>query len=224
MGPHAQLLFAGLWCIADKEGRLKDRPDSIKAQTLPFVDVNVDSLLSKLAEGIDPFIVRYEVNGLRFIQICNWQRHQSPHHTEKASEIPAFKRKTVKQRCKDGDKTEQKPSAPESVRGKRESGISTKTGGAGGTNGSRFVPPTVEEVAAYCRERGNAVDPQRFVDFYTGKGWRIGKNQMVDWRATVRTWEGRTQDVRAGPQTDDPRNLRSGLAFLQREAKQRGKS
>ena len=53
----------------------------------------------------------------------------------------------------------------------------------------RFIPPTVEEVTEYCRERNNNVDPQTFVDFYTAKGWKIGKNQIRDWRACVRTWE-----------------------------------
>lgn len=53
----------------------------------------------------------------------------------------------------------------------------------------RFTPPTVEEVRAYCQERKNGVDPERFVDFYTAKGWKIGKNSMVDWKCAVRNWE-----------------------------------
>ena len=44
-------------------------------------------------------------------------------------------------------------------------------------------------MAAYCRERGNRVNPRKFVDFYTSKGWRVGKEPMKDWRACVRTWE-----------------------------------
>ena len=56
-------------------------------------------------------------------------------------------------------------------------------------NAKRFTPPTVEEVRAYCQERGNHVDPERFVDFYSSKGWMVGKNHMKDWRAAVRTWE-----------------------------------
>ena len=52
-----------------------------------------------------------------------------------------------------------------------------------------FIPPTVEEVRAYCTERGNSVDPEAFVDFYASKGWMIGKNKMKDWKAAVRTWE-----------------------------------
>lgn len=54
---------------------------------------------------------------------------------------------------------------------------------------SRFIPPSVPEVAAYCTERGNAVDPEKFVDHYSAKGWMIGKSKMKDWRAAVRTWE-----------------------------------
>ena len=53
----------------------------------------------------------------------------------------------------------------------------------------RFTPPTLEEVKAYCAERGNSVDPERFIDFYTSKGWYVGKNKMKDWKACVRTWE-----------------------------------
>lgn len=56
-------------------------------------------------------------------------------------------------------------------------------------SGARFVPPTKEEVAAYCRQRGNRVDGDRFVDYYTANGWLVGKNRMKDWRAAVRAWE-----------------------------------
>ena len=56
-------------------------------------------------------------------------------------------------------------------------------------NNKIFKPPTVDDVRAYCTERGNNVDPQSFVDFYESKGWMIGKNKMKDWKAAVRTWE-----------------------------------
>ena len=52
-----------------------------------------------------------------------------------------------------------------------------------------FIPPTVEEVEAYCFERNNNVNAQGFVDFYESKGWMVGKNKMKDWKAAVRTWE-----------------------------------
>ena len=52
-----------------------------------------------------------------------------------------------------------------------------------------FVKPTLEEVTAYCRERGKGVDPQKWYDHYTANGWMVGKTKMVDWKAAVRTWE-----------------------------------
>lgn len=52
-----------------------------------------------------------------------------------------------------------------------------------------FVPPTVDEVRAYCKERGNNIDAESFVDYYTSTGWLVGKKPMKDWKASVRTWE-----------------------------------
>ena len=53
----------------------------------------------------------------------------------------------------------------------------------------RFTPPTLDEVKAYCAERNNGVDAQKWFDFYSAKGWKIGRDKMVDWMAAVRTWE-----------------------------------
>ena len=52
-----------------------------------------------------------------------------------------------------------------------------------------FTPPNIQDVRAYCQERGNKVDPENFWDFYQAKNWMIGKNKMKDWKAAVRTWE-----------------------------------
>ena len=54
---------------------------------------------------------------------------------------------------------------------------------------TRFVKPTLEEVKAYCRERMNMVDAEKFMNYYESNGWKVGKNPMKDWKATVRTWE-----------------------------------
>ena len=53
----------------------------------------------------------------------------------------------------------------------------------------KFAPPSLEEVEAYCKERGNTVDAAQFIDFYASKGWLVGKVTMKDWKAAVRTWE-----------------------------------
>jgi hypothetical protein len=58
-----------------------------------------------------------------------------------------------------------------------------------------FVPPSLEELIIYCKERQNKINPQSFLDFYDSKGWLIGKNKMKDWRAAVRTWENRDRPI-----------------------------
>jgi hypothetical protein len=85
--PLARILFAGLWCLSDREGRLEDRPRRIKAEILPFDSCNVDRLLDQLEER--GFILRYEIENQRFIQVLNFLRHQNPHVREPASVIPA---------------------------------------------------------------------------------------------------------------------------------------
>ena len=76
------------------------------------------------------------------------------------------------------------------------------TGGVGGQPlaatrpSKRFVPPTTEEVTAYCKEKGYCVNPEQFVDFYTANGWKQGRGKpIVDWKAAVRTWVRRRTDV-----------------------------
>lgn len=87
-----RLLFAGLWNIADKEGRLEDRPKRIKVDLFPYGNEDIEKGLVELANiknhSTRPFIQRYEVNGEKYIQIVNWHKHQKPHHTEKDSIIP----------------------------------------------------------------------------------------------------------------------------------------
>jgi hypothetical protein len=97
----------------------------------------------------------------------------------------------------------------------------TIVGGINKTHGRAFVPPSYDEVAEYCRERGNNVDAQGFVDFYTAKGWMVGKNRMKDWRAAVRNWErSETVGKRAGgsspPIVDTPEENLKNMQQLQR--------
>ena len=81
-----RLLFIGLWTMADKSGRLEDRPKKIKMCVFPADDVDVNRGLTELHRY--GFIERYEIDGLKFIQVVNWKKHQKPHHTEKESVIP----------------------------------------------------------------------------------------------------------------------------------------
>jgi len=102
LGSDIMVLFEGLWCHADREGRLEDRPVRIKAQVLPYHEymllgpiteksrpepINVDAMLKLLDKH--GFINRYEVEEKKYIQIINFKKHQNPHIHEQASTIPA---------------------------------------------------------------------------------------------------------------------------------------
>lgn len=85
-----RLLFIGLWCLADREGRLQDRPKRIKKELLGYDDVtadDVDTMLQQLNDN--GFIQRYKIAGERYIQVTNFLKHQNPHCKEQDSVIPA---------------------------------------------------------------------------------------------------------------------------------------
>lgn len=96
------------------------------------------------------------------------------------------------------------------------------------SRGARFTPPTTEEVASYARERNSSVDPERFMDFYASKGWKIGNAPMEDWHAAFRNWEreDHTRNSRASPKSqkasdalrscDTPVSTPDHLATLER--------
>ena len=87
-GPVAQLLFAGLWCLADREGRLEDKPRLIKAELFPYYDCDINGELTEL-ERLG-FVRRYKVGDVAVIEVLNFKKHQTPHNTEKASALPAY--------------------------------------------------------------------------------------------------------------------------------------
>lgn len=111
----------------------------------------------------------------------------------------AYEAKCAKNRA-NGEKangTERPPTVPNAPQGKEEGKEKDKEEILPLYNppkGKRFAPPSVEEVKAYCLERKNGLDPQAFVDFYSSKGWKVGKEPMKDWKAAVRTWENRRKE------------------------------
>lgn len=75
--PLTRILFIGLWTLADRDGRLEDRPMRVKLEILPGDNCNVDAMLNELASK--GFIVRYEAGGQKCIQVVNFAKHQNPH-------------------------------------------------------------------------------------------------------------------------------------------------
>lgn len=87
--PLTRLLFVYLWMLADREGRLEDRPGRIAHQALGYDrDADADAMLNELQQG--GFIARYTANGIACIQILQFAKHQTPHIREAASELPAY--------------------------------------------------------------------------------------------------------------------------------------
>lgn len=86
--PLARLLFAGLWCLADRAGKLRDRPRKIKAELMPYEAApDAEEWLAELASA--GLLLRYEgQDGERYIKITGFEKHQNPHPREPASEIP----------------------------------------------------------------------------------------------------------------------------------------
>ncbi|MGK5509435.1 DnaD domain protein [Brevibacillus formosus] len=111
LSPHARLLFIGLWCLADREGFLEDRPKRIKGELFPYENVEIDECLQDLHES--GFILRYEVDGERFICIPKFKDHQNPHHREATSKIP----KPRESKDKQGALTDQGKEQPQNSLG-----------------------------------------------------------------------------------------------------------
>ena len=123
--------------------------------------------------------------------IPNWSKHQSLDQIENKNEYMKnyMKKYREKQKllangeCKTNSKTNSKTNVS-SLEEERDIDIDKDN-----ICNTRFTPPSLEEVAEYCKSRSNNIDPQRFIDFYSSKGWMIGKNKMKDWKAAIRNWE-----------------------------------
>lgn len=113
---EARLLFIGLWTIADRDGRLEDRPKQIKMELFPADSLDCDAILKSLEEiGM---IARYEIGGKRYLQVINFLKHQNPHKDERASTIPAINEhcaSTVQTPCKDDATSEVVGLIPDSL-------------------------------------------------------------------------------------------------------------
>lgn len=114
--PLGRLLFIAMWTLADRDGKLEDRPAKIKKQALGYDECDIEALLGALASR--GFILRYTVAGMGFIKVTNWHKHQQPHVKEVASTIPEPLEQgasTVQAPDKPGTSTEQESLIPDSL-------------------------------------------------------------------------------------------------------------
>lgn len=172
-------LWVYLITYVDDYGRGSADPELLKGFVFPrrkgVTESTIEKALLDLANSGS--VLLYEVDGEPYFCFPNWSDHQRIQ--TKKSKFPA---------PDDGELRKSTVSHGESP-SESESNPNPNTNPNPEVGAGRFTPPTVEEVFLYCVERKNTVDPQRFVDFYTSKGWMVGKTKMKDWKASVRNWE-----------------------------------
>lgn len=177
----------------DDYGRGSADPELIKGFVFPrrkrVAESDIKKALAELA-GMG-CILLYEIDGESYFCFPNWSEHQRI-QTKRSKFPEPLNGKKEDSTVGHGDsppesESESNPNPKQNPNPKPN----TKEGPAKPPR-SRFSPPSLEEVKAYCQERGSGVDPETFLDFYTANGWKQGRGKpIVDWKATVRTWEKR---------------------------------
>lgn len=185
-----EVLFYRLIVNCDDYGRFDGRVPVVKNRLFPLKD-NVTAKAVK--DGINRLVslrlaALYEVDGKPYLYLPGWNDHQSVRAKRSKYPDPDTSADRCKQMHADVPVIQSESLSESLSESERDA-----PAGAGRHTQKRFTPPTVEEVAAYCRERGNQVDAQMFVDFYASKGWKVGSSPMKDWKAAIRTWEQREE-------------------------------
>jgi hypothetical protein len=181
---EARLCFILLWTIADDSGRLRGNSRMLASLLFPY-DGDAPRLIDRwLAElESEKCVIRYKVNGDHYMEICNWLLHQKIDRPSKSKIVPFA---NVRE---DSPTIREDSSGDQRIKGSKE-GIEEGTG-TGRDAGASRGRATLEEVAAYCQERSNGIDPQEFFDHYETCGWVQGRARkpIKNWQAAVRTWE-----------------------------------
>jgi len=197
---ETRLLFPGLWILADREGRLEDRPKQIKMEIFPADSFDVDAMLQQLHNA--NLIIRYEVDGKRYIQVTNFSKHQNPHRDERASSIPAptgHDASTVQAPCKHSANTMGIGLIPDSLIPDSLNLIPESTTLAPDKPDADIKPAKTARRACqlpadfYPNKTGVEYADARSISFATElesfRNWHSAKGTtMKDWQAAWRTW------------------------------------
>ena len=187
-------LWTYLITYVDDYGRGSADPELIKGLVFPrrkgLTEAQIRDGLVNLANIGS--IHLYDVDGESYLCFPNWSDHQriQTKHS-KFPEPPADYRSHVDSTVTHGGSPSESNSNPNPNPNPNPRESTARM--------PRFAPPTIDDVKNYCSEHGYAVDPQRFVDYYTANGWKVGKNPMKDWQATVRSWANRDRETVSRP-------------------------
>lgn len=205
--PLGRILFQGLWCHADREGRLEDRPRKLKAEILPYDECDVDALLNVLAgKG---FIIRYKTSQAQYIQVVNFTRHQNPHIKEPASVIPASEEHQTST-VQVSEIPEPAGLIPDSLNLIPDSRVSTPIGVEGRSKASPPACPHEEIIAAYHEALPTCPQVREWNETRQGllrARWRDDpKRQSLDWWRKFFVYVGKSDFLagRAEPRKGSP--------------------
>ena len=197
------VIWFKLLCLA---GKTNNGGVLLLNDCIPYTDEMLSTIFRRPVNTIRFALQTFEKFGMIVIvndtiTIPNWGKHQNLESIEKKRDymrdyMKSYREKQNQIACKTNSKTNCKANVNrldkdidkeiEEEKEKKKEDVSDKP-----KRSARFIPPTFEEVNAYCIERQNGIDAQAFIDFYESKGWMIGKDRMKSWKAAVRTWENR---------------------------------
>jgi hypothetical protein len=198
--PTARLLFVGLWCFCDDYGIHPASPKRLKMEVFPGDSMTDEEVAALIDELIQSGLLRfYTVAEQDFWVVTGW-RHQKIEKPTRRYPGP----EEATEKIDDQSSNTQRP-LDDSSRRKGREGKGRELIGAR-TRRKPFVRPTVEQIQAYCAERGNKIDAQYFWDKCESIGWVVGRNKtpMVDWKAVVRTWEKNQKNFNPTPIASPP--------------------
>ena len=183
-----EVFFYRLLVNCDDYGRMDARPAVLKARLFPLKDrMTTRDCSVALQKLLDIGVVKtYVCEGKPYLYLVNWESHQSIRAKKSKYPDPS--------KCENMNADEiickQMNADAPVIQSNTNPNPNTNTNSAGRQRSTRFEPPSVEEVSAYCSERGNNVDAEHFVAYYSARDWKVGgKTKMTDWKAAVITWE-----------------------------------
>lgn len=143
----------------------------VKEEPLPKLEKHLEMVFSFIKVDLDKNLKKYE-------ETCKRRKEAVQNRWNKANNTNEYN--SIQMYTNDTDNDSDNEYDNESSKEDKKEKINKK---------KKFVKPTLEEVSAYCLERNNKVDAQRFIDYYEANGWKVGRNSMKDWKAAIRTWE-----------------------------------
>ena len=188
---YQEVFFYRLITVCDDYGRMDARPQILKGRMFPLKEDLRSGEVQKALNALDAagLIRLYQVRRKPFLQVLTWDQHQ-----QIRAKVPKYPGMDEADGDMIADDIRRYQMISDDIicpRNPIQSESNPNPNPEGRVRVTRFAPPSLAEVSEYCRERGNRISPEAFIDFYASKGWKVGNTPMKDWKAAVRTWEQR---------------------------------